>query len=238
MEIKTDGIIIKKQPFQEYDEIINVLSPDLGKIKIISKGIKKINNAAAGKLEVFSETSLILHSGRNFYTCVEAEILNSHSKVMTELDSIMCGIYFMETVDKLIPYSEPDRDMYRILKRIIESIEKGERFRLIPSGVYFLLKQAGMNPAADCCCICSEEKNLVCFDVRSGGLVCSKCPHSQDADSDPETVEFMRELPHVRLSILKKRFEPEIFDRARILLERHIYFHLNIILKSGFFAGK
>src|SRR5665811_728720 len=62
----TDAIVLSRFDFGEADRILTLLTPDLGKIKAIAKGIRRPTSRIGGALEPLAELRIQLAEGRTF----------------------------------------------------------------------------------------------------------------------------------------------------------------------------
>jgi DNA repair protein RecO (recombination protein O) len=62
----TDAIVLSRFDFGEADRILTLLTPELGKIKAIAKGIRRPTSRIGGALEPLAELRVQLAKGRTF----------------------------------------------------------------------------------------------------------------------------------------------------------------------------
>ena len=63
---KTEGIVLRSMDLGEADRVLTVLTPRLGKLRVIAKGVRRHAIAIGGGLEPFSDVQLVLAVGRTF----------------------------------------------------------------------------------------------------------------------------------------------------------------------------
>jgi len=63
---KTEGIVLRSMDLGEADRVLTVLTPRLGKLRVIAKGIRRPRSRLGGGLEPFSDVHLVLAVGRTF----------------------------------------------------------------------------------------------------------------------------------------------------------------------------
>src|SRR3989344_2903487 len=96
--LTTEGLILKRKNFGEADRVLTVLTPRLGKISIIARGVRKITSRRAGNIEVLNRTKLHLFKGKN-YTLTEAESLETFNKLKSNLTLSTVALHIIELVD-------------------------------------------------------------------------------------------------------------------------------------------
>jgi DNA repair protein RecO (recombination protein O) len=63
---KTEAIILRAMDLGEADRVLTVLTPRLGKLKVVGKGIRRPRSRLGGGLEPLSDVQLVLAVGRTF----------------------------------------------------------------------------------------------------------------------------------------------------------------------------
>lgn len=112
---KVEGIILSRSNFSEADKIITVFTRQLGKIKVLAKGIRRIKSRRAPHLELFNQVELVLHSGKTFDTITEAKVIDHLSPQKQQLKLSGYLFYLAEVLDKILPEHQPHPETYENL---------------------------------------------------------------------------------------------------------------------------
>lgn len=121
---KTSGIILKRSNFGEADKILTVFSSNLGKIKVLAKGVRRIKSRRAPHLELFNEVELVLHNGHTFQTITEAKIINDFSLEKSDLKSTGLLFYLSEVIDKILPEHQPHPELFELFLKALSNLDK------------------------------------------------------------------------------------------------------------------
>ncbi len=113
------GIVIKRNPVSEYDQLVTILTADRGKITAFAKGARRPGNHLSGAVEPFCFGEFKLYTGRTSYNIQEAVISNFFESFRQDLDGAMYGTYFMELADY---YARENNDEYNLLKLLYQSL--------------------------------------------------------------------------------------------------------------------
>lgn len=108
-------IILKRINYGEGDKIITVLAKKYGKMKLLAKGIRKIHSRRAPHLELFNQTRLHLHQGKNFDIITEAENVSVYENLKKDINKVSTAYFFIEIVDKLCPLEVEHDQIYKYL---------------------------------------------------------------------------------------------------------------------------
>lgn len=122
---KTSGVIIKKSDFNEADRILTVFTQDLGKVKVVAKGVRRVNSRRGGNLDLFNHASIFVSKGRHLGIVTEASVINSYYEVKKDLKLIAFCYYLCELVDSLCPEEQPMPFVFNLLNKAIENLPSG-----------------------------------------------------------------------------------------------------------------
>lgn len=124
---KTEGIVIKKTNFGEADRILTVLTPQYGKIKVLAKGVRKINSRRSGHLELFHKSTLGLYEGKTFDIVIEAVRVPGYSFLERELVSISYAFYVCEIVDLLVPELQEQTEVFYLIESCLAKLAEAKK---------------------------------------------------------------------------------------------------------------
>jgi len=98
--VTTTAIILRQINFSDSDKIFSLLTPDLGRVSAIAKGVRKIKSRKAGHLDLGNVVKVSLAEGKNIYILTQAELVVSPPKNQL---SVMAIIFeTLETLGKLL----------------------------------------------------------------------------------------------------------------------------------------
>lgn len=122
---KAEGIIIKRKNFGEADRILTIFTKKYGKIKILAKGVRRINSRRGGNIELFNQVNLGIHMGRTFDILTEAEVINTFQNVRKNLDLVGLAFHVSEVVDGLCPEHQAHPKVYDLMLGILNELDHG-----------------------------------------------------------------------------------------------------------------
>lgn len=98
----TRAIVLRRINYAEADRIITVLTPDLGKIAAMAKGVRKERSKLAGGIELFSISEVGLIQGKSdMYTLSTTRLVTHFDHIVRNVDHTMYGYEVLKMVDKL-----------------------------------------------------------------------------------------------------------------------------------------
>ena len=119
---KTEGIILRRINFGEADRLITIFSKHYGKQKVLGKGVRKIKSRRAPHLELFNQSVIFLHRGKNFDIITEAQTVNSFSDLRDDLSKIQAAYRICELVNELCPEHQENRPVYEFMLQTLTGI--------------------------------------------------------------------------------------------------------------------
>ena len=174
---KTEAIVLKHFPYGEGDYILTLYTPNLGKIRLIAKGARKITSKLGGHIEPLMHSSLLIRKGTNLGTINQAELLHSHRSIRENLGRLSQAMYFCELLDHITPDEEPHYHLFKLLQETLNILSENPQRMLISYFQMQLLQQTGFMPELYTCVECNIviQPGRHRFLADRGGVVCDQC---------------------------------------------------------------
>ncbi len=209
---KTRGIVIGRYEFGEADKIIVLLTTDKGVIRCVAKGIRRIKSKMAGHLELFSETEVMMATGKNMDVITSARMLTRHD-VTASYDQMRIAYLVGEMVNRL--GADGDHPgLYELVSQTLSNLDHPDEvlelwFKLR------LLDVLGYRPGLDACMKCHQKKENedYSFNDALGGIVCRSCRVGLGSPMTIEQIKFWRIL--IDGSIARSRSVSKAVDLAK-----------------------
>lgn len=197
---KTKGIIIRRQNVGEADRLLDIYTPNLGRIKAKSKGVRKIKSKLGGHLELFGEVDLVVIQGKSIGIVTGARSTKSFKLIRDDLYKTSVAFYFCELVYWLTMEGHKDTRLYKLLYWSLETLDLAEsptKYPLLVANVELLLLDLlGFRPELAKCAQCggklTPDGNK--FSLSQGGVICVKCHDKQARSISPAAIKVMRLL--------------------------------------------
>lgn len=243
--IKTLGITIKRIDLGEADRLLTIFTYELGKVRAVVRGAKKLLSKLAGHVEPLSETSFQLHEGKSFYTVTGAELQSSFTTIRDDLSKTGLALSFLESIDSLTAEDEPHMVVYNQLVESLNVLEESDQSltdRLLK--VHFTLKllsELGYLPELTCCVSCHQP--LVPSDNRFsshlGGVVGAECQH-QDFEAiklSDTAIKGMRLFLDQPVTVSERlKVEKGVLRELEDTIENYLHYHVGRELHSANFT--
>jgi len=171
-EQKHLSIILKKQPLNEGDELISIYTEHSGKLRVMAKSLKFSKSRLQHALQTLFLTEVSLAGKSSIPTVIGAEVVNAFPRIRENLESAKISFYAIELTLKFTPDSEPNNELFLLLKSFLEFLNQTEdevvklvglaRFKI------HFLQALGLGIQ-----IPDDQHNAVAFSNSRGGFVTS-----------------------------------------------------------------
>jgi len=96
---RVEAIVLRHQDWGEADRLLWLYARELGKVRALAKGVRKMRSRKAGHLEPFTRVNLLLASGRDILIITQAEASELYLAVRADLGVTS----FEDLIKKKIP---------------------------------------------------------------------------------------------------------------------------------------
>ncbi len=251
----TEAIVIRHSNFGEADRILTLMTPELGKLRVIAKGVRKITSRKAGHVELFTRVKLLLARGRSFDIISQAEMVEPYRPLREDLLRGSTAHYLSELIDAFAQEGSEDHALYDLLAEGLSWVADSPDPAL--AARYFemrLLTITGYRPQLFKCVRTGEAVNIdaeyaqppagapaplvVSFSSLEGGVL-SVAAARMSRDAMPVPVSAMRLLR----ALQTRRYEeisplevtPAIHAQVEQTIRRYLAFVLERTLRSTHF---
>ena len=232
----TEGLVIRQYPLGEADRILTLLTRDLGKIRVVARGVRRPKSRLGGQMELLSQVSLTASVGRDLDVVIEAQTVNRHQKLSEQLDRLSHGIYLCELLDGFTVEHSPAYQVYRLAVDTLSQLESvADPWLLVRRFEMRLLDESGFKPELTHCVECGAvlEPRDHRFNVSSGGVSCPSCGVVDSTAVIPVQLNAMKVLRLLQREQSFDRLEGiRISSAARYDVERLLTTHIRYILEK------
>jgi DNA repair protein RecO (recombination protein O) len=206
MDYKYKGIILNKKDVGETDRIYTIYTFEMGKIRVLAKGVRKAQAKLAGYLEPITEAEIFIAKTKGLGKITGSIVSNNFLQIKSNIASMKQIFYVFKILEKIISEQNPDEKIYNLLQRYLEvmedlsaeeSLKNENKKNILTLGFLFkFLSELGYQVEADRCVRC--EKKLIplenYFSARRGGVLCSECAaqENQKIKVSDESIKFIR----------------------------------------------
>jgi DNA repair protein RecO (recombination protein O) len=229
---RTEGIVLKGYDYGEADRILTLYTPQLGKVRAIAKGVRRIKSRKAGHLDLFTRANLLVARGRQLDIVTQAETIEPFAGMRTDLVRLSYAHYVAELVDAFTVEGMANYPAYATTISTLRRIATANEPTLsVRSFELQLLALMGYRPQLHRCLNCDSTIQPVSnrFSPKMGGVLCPNCA-SEDGAARPISVEALKVLRNLQTNesgILQLSGVPiEVGQEVEARLQEYITYRL------------
>lgn len=234
MQIKTKGIVLKVQDYNENDKLLAVLTEDRGVIYAYASGARRMKSALSTVSSMLCYGEFVLFKNRDKYTVDSAESERLFYGIRNDLDSLSYASYFCELCLQAANPEEEAKDILRLLLNTLHMLENKKAHPALLKAIFELrlMSFIGYAPDLIACGECGEfEKPAYWFNIESGSVICTDCrPNGANGEILLSKAAFLA-ARHIVYAPMEQLFSFRIGEKALIELsnaaERYSVSHID-----------
>lgn len=233
---KSEAIVLRAMDLGEADRVLTVLTPRLGKLRVIAKGIRRPRSRLGGGLEPFSDVHLVLAVGRTFDVVTQTAIEDPHLGLRDDLLSTAAAWYLVELADRFCEGSADSHAAFQLLAQGLSALDASpaEVSRELVARWFelHLLDAMGFRPELARCLECGAEIGPEgnAYAPVGAGLIGPECPQGSFGVR-PISVDALKVLRHLQRSGLSAVLRLELTPALHREVERLMHATVSAVLE-------
>ncbi len=184
--MKTDAIILHQTNLSSNSRVVDVLSPELGRLKLIAHGARASKRRFAGALDLFVSVRAVILPRGKLWTLQAIDPYALRLGIRTSIEAFERANRLLDCCRTLCPEAHAMPLCFHALEQGLNALDVGDiNDAALVYGSF--LQEAGICPDGDYCDHCrSPMTTRLNVDPHSGQLHCSAC--------DSKGNEFHRDI--------------------------------------------
>ena len=122
---KTQAIVIRTFPLQEFHKIITFYTPDFGKVKTVAYGVKSPKSRLGGSVELLNYGTLLFQhrENRELQNLTDFNLLDGFDAIRSDFTRITYGCYFAELVDSIASEGIANPEIFDLLRTTYQFLD-------------------------------------------------------------------------------------------------------------------
>lgn len=175
--LKVNGIIIAENSSGDFDKMLTMLTPNLGKINCTAKGARRTKSQLLSATQIFTFGEYMLFKGGDTYTINSCETIEMFYNLRTDLDKLIYASHITKIINDI---TTENQNSFYILKLYLNTLyamsETDKNLDFIISVFKMrLMKIIGFAPSILECVSCKSKENLTAFSFKDNGFKCTNC---------------------------------------------------------------
>lgn len=176
--LKVNGIIIAENNSNDFDKMVTMLTPNLGKIGCSARGARRTKSQllAGTQFLCFGEY-MLFKGGQDTYTINSCETIEMFYNLRTDLDKLFYASHITKIINDV---TTENQNSFYILKLFLNTLyamsETDKNLDFLTSVFKMrLMKIIGFCPNVNECVSCKSKENLNYFSFKDNGFKCKTC---------------------------------------------------------------
>ena len=195
--VNTSALVLRRADYSDYDRMVTLFSPDLGRIDAIARGCRRPKSPLVNAVEPFTTGEFQLYLRRDRYTLEQCQISESYYELRSDYDRLYHGAYWLRLLGAVVLPETPAPELFMTALRALAHLNYGEMPPAMITMAFemHLMALSGYAPRMDACVRCGRPiGGDARFDVQLGGAVCLNCPSAAPGISNGAR-RIMMKLP-------------------------------------------
>jgi len=242
---RVDAVVLRHSNYGEADRLLTLYTRQLGKLRVIAKGARKIASRKAGHIEPFTHVKMQLAKGRDMFLLTQADTVDAYLPLREDLILTSQASYVMELLDRFTYENDTENaSTFRLLTDTLARLaSKDDAWLVIRYYEMRLLDYMGFRPQLFECANCGNEIKAEdqFFSFSAGGVICPRCGHGLPNVRNI-SVDMLKYLRHFQRSSYAEasRARPslEVQQEAEVLMQGYFTYLLERELNTPGFLKK
>ena len=223
------GYVVHRMALGEADKIITLFSKEIGKTRLVAKGIRRSKARLSGYMEPFNEISLRLTKAKNLDLIIGASTVTAFNLPPQKESMLVTAYYMNELISKLLADEQTNIKVYELYTECLEGLVNKVSPNLVRH--YFamqFLQAIGLQP--DLAQATDLAKNY--FVYNNSSIVDSR-PNKHYGLISVNTIKLWRLIQHNSLIDVKniKNINKSLLEGEK-LLNNYYEYHFDFLPKS------
>ncbi len=184
---KAEAVVLKTLNHGDTSKIITLYSREVGRLKLIAKGVRSPKSKAMGLFQPTRHIQVIYYAKPNagLQLFKSGELLEGFFGLEEDFDRLTLGLVMVELLDRSVEDEEGHSGLFQLL---VDSLSRLSHREIAPAEAYWyfhihLLRELGFRPHVGHCSVCRVSLDSgASLGPGSSQLECVKC-HQPGQDS-------------------------------------------------------
>ncbi len=234
-QIKVNGIIIAENNMGDFDKMLTMLTPNLGKIGCSAKGSRRPKSLLLSGTQFLCFGEYMLFKSGDTYTMNSCETIEMFYNIRTDLDKLTYASYITKIINDVTTENQNSFNTLKLFLNTLYMISETDKDLDFITGVFKmrLLKILGFTPNVNECVCCKTKENLEYFSIKDNGFKCVACSR-QDTSALEMSDPTKNAIIYILKADPKKIFSFELSENCRKELELISNIYLNEKLEKEY----
>lgn len=233
--LKITGIVIAENNMGDFDKMLTILTPNLGKIGCSARGARRPKSLLLSGTQFlcFGEY-MVFKSGDN-YSINSVDTIELFYNIRTDLDKLTYASYITKIITDVTTENQNSFNTLKLFLNTLYAISETDKNLDFITAVFKLrlLKILGFMPNIRECTECKTKENITHFSIMDNGFKCKACSR-QDTGAIEISEPTVNAMKYVFSADPKKIFSFQVSENSLRELELVSSIYLNEKLEKEY----
>ena len=226
--MKINGIILSENNLGDFDKMLTMLTPGIGKISCVAKGARRPKSALLAGTQIFCFGEYLVYKGTNTYHINSVEPIEIFYNIRTDLEKLKYAVHINKIIQDVTHENQNCYNILQLLLNTLYTISETDKDLDLVLSVFKLrlLSIIGFAPNVSNCVDCGEKENIQGFSIKDNGFKCAACG-KQDTSTIQMSESTLNAIKYTIMAPAKKIYSFTIRDESleEFKLITKIYFN-------------
>ncbi len=175
--VKTKGIIIAEKVMSDFDKMLTILTPNMGKIECVAKGARRPKSLLMAGTQFLCFGDYLLYKGSENYSMNSCETIELFYNIRIDLDKLKYAAYITKIINDVTTENQNNYKVLQLFLNTLYVISNTDKDLELITSIFRLrlLSIIGYRPEIQECKTCKEKEGLSIFSIKDNGFKCSSC---------------------------------------------------------------
>ena len=238
-QLKVNGIVIAENNMGDFDKMLTILTPNLGKIGCSARGARRSKSLLLSGTQFLCFGEYMLFKGSETYSINSCETIELFYNIRTDLDKLMYASYITKIINDVTTENQNSYNTLKLFLNTLYCISETDKNLDFITSVFKLriLKILGFTPNVKECVACKSKDEIKYFSIKDNGFKCKNCG-KQDTSCIEISSATENAIKYVILADSKKIFSFSISETSLRELKMIADIYLNEKLEKEYKLDK
>jgi len=175
--VKTKGIIIAEKMMSDFDKMLTILTPNIGKIECVAKGARRPKSLLMAGTQFLCFGEYMLYKGSENYSMNSCETIELFYNIRTDLDKLKYAVYITKIINDVTTENQNNYKILQLYLNTLYVISNTDKDLELITSIFRLrlLAIIGYKPEINECKTCKNKEGLTKFSIKDNGFKCIEC---------------------------------------------------------------
>ena len=233
--LKISGIVIAENNMGDFDKMLTILTPNLGKIGCSARGARRPKSLLLSGTQFLCFGEYMVFKSGDTYTLNSVDTIELFYNIRTDLDKLTYASYITKIITDVTTENQNSFNTLKLFLNTLYAISETDKDLDLITAVFKLrlLKILGFMPNIRECTECKDKENITHFSIRDNGFKCKNCS-KQDTGAIEISEPTINALKYIFSADPKKIFSFKVSKESQKELELVSTIYLNEKLEKEY----